>query len=319
MSNRSKYRAFCKTQSDLTVFDQDWWLDLTCGKDQWDVILVEKGGQIVGALPFYLKRKFPLIKSIEMPPLTQTLGLYIQYPHNQSFYKRQSFEKDVIEEMINSIPKFSSFQHRINFRLTNWLPFYWNGFEQTSRYSYILDDLEELDIDGLITSSRKRRIKKAQKLGVEVLSPDNSKVEKFISLVNLTYERRGITLPYEENLIREIYTNGIKLNSVVLYVAEFEDKIIAGGLFLKDKSSIYYLIGGIDHKYGDVGAMDMVLRQGILLAKEEGKIFDFEGSMDESIGRYFRSFGAKPRTYFTISKTTSKYLVLISAIKNLIR
>ena len=55
--------------------------------DNWDVILVEKDGEIVASLPYYFHKKFTC-KIINMPPLTQTMGPYIKYPENQKYGNR---------------------------------------------------------------------------------------------------------------------------------------------------------------------------------------------------------------------------------------
>lgn len=54
---KEQYRQFCQNEKDIPIFSKDWWLDAVCGVDNWDVVLVEKGGQIVGALPYFVKKK----------------------------------------------------------------------------------------------------------------------------------------------------------------------------------------------------------------------------------------------------------------------
>ena len=33
-------------------------MDAVCGEDNWDVLIVEKGGEIVASMPIYIKKKF---------------------------------------------------------------------------------------------------------------------------------------------------------------------------------------------------------------------------------------------------------------------
>jgi len=42
MTNKEKYREFCKTKKDISIFSKDYWLDSVCGEANWDVVLVEK-------------------------------------------------------------------------------------------------------------------------------------------------------------------------------------------------------------------------------------------------------------------------------------
>lgn len=84
------------------------------------------------------------------------------------------------------------------------------------------------------------------------------------------------------------------------------------------KSSVYYLLKGIEPTKKDLGGMDVVQFESIKFTLESGRAFDFEGSMIESIEKYFRSFGAVQKPYFTISKTNSKLLKIRKLIKEII-
>ena len=60
---KEKYRKFCEKEKGMPVFSKDWWLDSVCGKDNWDVVLVEKGGEIFASFP-YFKTKRVYFKSL---------------------------------------------------------------------------------------------------------------------------------------------------------------------------------------------------------------------------------------------------------------
>ncbi|MBE7441610.1 MAG: hypothetical protein HS119_04060 [Flavobacteriales bacterium] len=58
--------------------------------------------------------------------------------------------------------------------------------------------------------------------------------------------------------------------------------------------------------------MSLLLWEAIKRSKNKTKSFNFEGSMIESIERYFRAFGGKQTPYFEITKRTSKVLKLLN-------
>ena len=60
MNNKEKYKDFCKKEKNITIFSQYWWLDAVCGKDGWDVVLAEKGGNIYASMPYMLYKKHGL-------------------------------------------------------------------------------------------------------------------------------------------------------------------------------------------------------------------------------------------------------------------
>ena len=44
MSNKSKYRNLCTKEKTTPIFSKDLWMDAVCGENNWDVLLVERGG-----------------------------------------------------------------------------------------------------------------------------------------------------------------------------------------------------------------------------------------------------------------------------------
>jgi len=317
MTNVKKYREFCKIEDTIPIFSRDWWLDLVCGEDNWDVIICENGGKIVASMPFYTKRK-SIFTTITMPKLTQTMGIYIKYPKKQKYYKKLSWEKKLTIEIINKIPNIDSFSQNFHHTIINWLPFYWNGFNQTIRYTYIIQDISIFELEKKFETDIRRRRKKSKNAGVEVY--ESNDIEKFYEVNEKTFKRKGKKIPYSFSFIEKLYNTCKKNNACKVYLAkDIEGNIIAGSFLLYDNSRVYYLMGGIDPNYKDLGGMDIILYESIKFALENGKIFDFEGSMIESIEKYFRSFGAVQQPYFNISKTNSKLLITRSFIKDLFK
>jgi hypothetical protein len=74
MTDKEKYREYCRSESSIPVFARDWWLDAVCGEDNWEVALIENNGEILASFPYYIKRKFG-INAITMPKLTQNAGI----------------------------------------------------------------------------------------------------------------------------------------------------------------------------------------------------------------------------------------------------
>lgn len=77
-SNKDKYRHLLETEKTIPIFSRDWWMDAVCGEDNWDVLLVEKNGEIVASMPYYIHKKYGLTV-ITQPTLTQTNGMWIYY------------------------------------------------------------------------------------------------------------------------------------------------------------------------------------------------------------------------------------------------
>ncbi len=303
---KQKYKQFAKEEN-LPIFMQPFWLDSVCEDGmEWDVILYEKGGEIWGSFVYVIKKKFGFTL-ITMPKLTQFLGPYIKYPKGQKYYKKLSWEKEIMNYFIDNLPKFDYFNMNFHYSITNWLPFYWRGFKQTTRYTYVVENnltIEELS-KNFETDIRRRR-RKAEKLGVIIEKNDD--LEMLYNLAYYTFKRQNIKMPYSFDFLKKIYENN--KDNIKINLAKYKDKYIAGNLLLVDDKRVIYLIGGIDSEYKDIGAMDLVLYESVKYALENNKIFDFEGSMIENIEKYFRSFGAVQKPYFNIIKPNHLFKII---------
>jgi lipid II:glycine glycyltransferase (peptidoglycan interpeptide bridge formation enzyme) len=130
-------------------------------------------------------------------------------------------------------------------------------------------------------SKTRYNINLAQKRGVSVKVISNDKnnkyyVDRFVELVSLTAERKGVSF-HPENYYRKMLEI-IPGDVLRLYVAEFENKIIAANLviFYGDKAT--YLHGAADDEYRNVMAPYLLQWQAILDAKNAGyKFYDFGG------------------------------------------
>ena len=303
---KQKYKEFAKKEN-LPIFMQPYWLDSVCEDGmEWDVILYEKGGEIWGSFVYVIKKKYGFTL-ITMLKLTQFLGPYIKYPKGQKYYKKLSWEKEIMNYFIDNLPKFDYFNMNFHYSITNWLPFYWRGFKQTTRYTYVVENnltIEELS-KNFETDIRRRR-RKAEKLGVIVEKSDD--LEMLYNLAYYTFKRQNIKTPYSFDFLKKLYENN--KDNIKINLAKYKDKYIAGNLLLVDDKRVIYLIGGIDSEYKDIGAMDLVLYESVKYALENNKIFDFEGSMIESIEKYFRSFGAVQKPYFNIIKPNHLFKII---------
>lgn len=108
----------CNRKS-IPIFSQDWWLDAVCGEENWDVIIIEKGGIIVASMPYALVKQWGFTVA-GMPLLTQKLGPWIKYPDNQSYAKRLEYEKKIINKLIENIPhNIARYTQNFDYSVTN--------------------------------------------------------------------------------------------------------------------------------------------------------------------------------------------------------
>ncbi|MEA3492575.1 MAG: GNAT family N-acetyltransferase [Campylobacterota bacterium] len=316
MTNKQKYRTFCEKEKNIPIFSKDWWLDSVCGVDNWDVVILEKGGNIFATMPYVLIKRLNLV-TIGHPMLTQTMGIYFKYPKNQKYYKKLSFEKEMIEKILKELPSFDRFSQSFDYTHTNLLPFHWAGFEIKVNYTYVVENISIEELEKTLETDIRRRRRKAFEVGIEVYESED--IKKFYELNEMTFKRQGRDIPYSFEFIENLYSRCKQNNAVKMFFAkDKEGVVIAGNFLIYDENRVYYLMGGIDPNYKDLGGMDVVQFESIKFALASNRKFDFEGSMIESIEKYFRSFGAVQKPYFNISKTNSKLLKIRKAVKEIL-
>jgi lipid II:glycine glycyltransferase (peptidoglycan interpeptide bridge formation enzyme) len=315
--DKLKYREFCRTNTELPVFSKDWWLDQVCGKDSWDVAVIENNGEIIASFPYFIKKKL-FFKLLTMPPLTQRLGIWIKYPENQKNTTRLEFEKDIIQELIKKLPMFSFFKQNFNTSFSNWLPFYWDNFKQTVNYTYVIEDLKDHErVFSDFRQNVKTYIRKAEKI-LKVYESDD--IEQFYKLNKLTFDRQKMRIPYSLEFLKKLDTACRDNNCRKIFFARDNESRIHGAVYIIwDKNCAFNLLSGIDPEFKNSGANSLLIWEAIKFASTVTGKYDFEGSMIESVERFFRAFGAVQKEIFNISKVNSRLLKIIFFLKDIFK
>jgi lipid II:glycine glycyltransferase (peptidoglycan interpeptide bridge formation enzyme) len=251
------------------------------------------------------KRKFGRIH-YTMPRFTPYNGVYYNYPPEQKYCTKLAYEKDVINELLEQIGTIDYFFQKFTPRFTNWLPYYWNNFKQTTAYTYRVNELQDHDaIFDNFQQNIRREIRKAEKMGIKIKDYDN--IELFYKTAEKTYIRQNKKLNYSLHDLIQIDDACKQRNCRKILFAEDNEKNIHCANFLVwDKHTMYYLLGGGDSDLRTSGATSLLMYESIKFASTKVDCFDFEGSMIEPIERFFRGFNARQYPIMCISKKSKK-------------
>ena len=142
------YINLCESEPTIPIFMQNWWLDAVCteGGDfqnsenpNWNVAVSrDKNGEITGALTFQIRKKWGFTMLNE-PPLTPFCGVWLRQNDFKKPYEQYHFIKKTLAELNENLPKAALSKFRFHFSLTDWQPFFWKNWRQTTRYTYVLD------------------------------------------------------------------------------------------------------------------------------------------------------------------------------------
>lgn len=301
ISNKEKYDEFIKRFEHISIFSQPWWLDLVCGKENWNLALVERDNRPIASLPYFIKKKW-LFRAITQPPLSQTIEPLFDIKSESSEEK----EAKLMSELINSLPKVSKFQMNLHSNFTNWLPFYWDGYSQTTFYTYVLDRKNNED-SVWENMSGKRRTEIRKSLNNKITITSDESLDTFYNLYEDTFSRKNRRPPYQKEFLNNLITTCMQRKSGrLLFSKNQEGTPLSCAFFVWDKKNTYYLIGGLNARENTFGAQSLLLWEAIKDSLESSRSFDFEGSMDKGVGQFFSSYGAKQIDYFSLSKKTLK-------------
>ncbi len=281
------------------IFYRSWWLKAVC-PNGFDILTIRKAGLIVAGMPLPISRKWGYT-IIKMPKLTQTLGVLLLSSKKTTYGSRLSEEMEILDALIKAIPKFSYFSMNFHYNFTNWLPFYWAGYQQTTHYTYAIDDLTDLDkVFANFAHSKRKNIKKAEQF-ITVrndLSPDD-----FYANHAMTLRKQGEAISYDYALFKRIHDAALE-NSAgrTWYAIDRQENVHAAIFVVFDSKSAYYLISTIDPEYRSSGAATLLLRDAIAWVSQYTRRFDFEGSMIRDVEHSFRKFSAIQTPYFSITK-----------------
>ena len=307
MNNDKKYyEGFCKNHQ-LPIFYQPWWLDCLAGENNWDVAVYRKSNEIFGVLPYYHKNKIGF-KFLGLPILSQHLGPWLIYPDGQKNNTKLAFEKEALSFLINQLPKANISVIKLHHSIQNILPFVWNGFRSSVKYTYILKDIHKKETNLLenLSSNTRKNIKKAEKT-LEVFESED--VTKLYELINMTFLRQNLSIPYSKDILKSLFaiskSNG---SSKILMAKDDHGNIHSGILLVWNKKTVYYLVGGSDPVFRKSEAMTLIMWESVKFASSFAQEFDFEGTMVESIERFIRGFGATQHPYYQLSKVKPSFL-----------
>lgn len=299
------------------IFCRSWWLAAVC-PERFQILVVRRDGETVAGMPLTFARRL-LWTGITMPPLTQTLGVLLAPDEAPKYVKRLSNEMTLLRCLIDAIPPTDVFRVNLHHSLTNWLPFYWAGYRQSTRYTYLIPDLSDLErVRAAMAPHQRNKLKRAAKHGIRVEETDD--IGLVLEFHKKTFARQGESSPFSDEVVRRVDAACARRGArTILVTRDREDRIHSALYLVHDGRCMYKLLSGGDPELRSSGAHPLAVWRSFELAHGLGVQYDCEGSMVESVEPFNRALGAVQTPYFEISKIASLTARAIYALGNLAR
>lgn len=286
MSNKERYRQLCESVgSAIPIFQQHWWMEAVCQGKRWDVLLSYRGGRIAGALPFLYGRRFSL-RYVLQPQLTQYSGPWLSTALGEEERLRTI---DDLAEQVDDM-HLALFAQHFSPTIDNWLPFYWRGYHQTTRYTYRFDPLRP--VDELMAAAQPQRRKRLGVLAEQCEVDRAVPVDEFAQFHHAYFTQRDGFNLVPQQLVEEVCRTAIGREQGLIYgLRDRQGRLLVADFVVYDDRQAHSLLSGMS---GAAPRNANSLLFWTILGDLYGRTqaFDFEGSMDKGIGQFFRSFGA---------------------------
>jgi len=312
-SQKEEYISFLNHNKDkIPIFYHPEWLDAVCGNNWNGLVYKNKRGDIEAVFPYHYYSKFGQT-IIKMPKQTPFLGIWFKNKFDKN-YKNYDSQEKIITFFIEKLPKFLFFQIRFAPKFRNHQPFYWHKFNQTTQYTYILNEIKNHEtLFANFKGNIRTDIRKAEKLVTILQSED---INLFYQINKLSFSRQNMNIKYSFELVKNIDNYLKKLNQrIILFAKDKENNIHAAAYIFWDCEKAYYLWGGADPKFRNSNAQIFLLWEAIKISSQFVDKFDFEGSMIENVAKVFRKFDAQAVPYHRIFKINNKFLKIYQSIK----
>jgi hypothetical protein len=292
-----RWDELVQASSQGSLFCRSWWLKVVAPDAR--VFGYFDRGRLVAGIPLFFKKRLG-IKFCTMPILTQTWGVVIE-PIEGKPVHQITRQTEILKIFARRLSGEQVFLQRFHPTIANFLPFYWLGFQQVSRVTYVIEYLCDLDrVWAEMRENQRREIRKAEKRGIVVERCDSE-----IVALNLakTYGRQGLQSPAKTHLLRLIHQAAQQNDAGECFAArDASGRVHAAAMLVWDRKRAYYLAGGGDPTLRASGATALLLWKMMQFSSGRSAVFDFEGSQIPAVERFFRAFGASQVWYHEISK-----------------
>ncbi len=284
------------------IYAYSWYLDIV--HEEWEA-LVE--GDYQRVMPLTVRKKYGITYFFQ-PFFTQQLGVFSVDILNPS----------IIDSFISMIPSHIKVVD-INFNNLNKID--GEHYNISLNNNYLLDLISDYPkIVQSYSKNTKRNLKKGVKSNLTFMK--GIKPEQVISLFR---NNRGkeITKWNDSNYLilrRLMYMAIHKSMGFTCGVYTEYNELCCGAFFLKNNNQLTFLFSGANESARNLGALTFLIDTVIKRNSPGDRIFDFEGSNNENLARYYKGFGAKKSTYTTLKvnrlNSITKLLMKVYRLKS---
>ena len=295
--DKEKWDTCISNSPNGLIYAYSWYLDIVCKK--WDALVEDDYTSI---MPLPKGENYGYIYTYP-PPYTQQLGL---------FSIKHITEKDVAH-FLSKIPAEYKY---LEMNLNEQNPVSSTLFELSQGVTHLLNlNADYKNILANYSTQTKRNLKKAQTNSLSVKKDVAPKkiIELFRANKGKEFSHDGSQYAVLDKLMQACIKKGV---GQLWGTSSNENELCAGAFFLQSNGRAIFLFSGVNEKGYEAQAMTFLMNSFIEEHAGSNLVFDFDGSSDTNIARFYSGFGSEKVNFTKIRKNTlSQPLKLIKEIQ----
>jgi len=289
--DKNKWDSCIRTSFNGIIYAYSWYLDVVC--EEWEALVENDYDRV---LPMTAGKKYA-IHYLYQPYFTQQLGVF----------SKSILSAEVVENFLNAIPK--KFKYiETNLNTLNKIDS--EEFKVVPQRNYELDLIHSYEnISKHYSQNTKRNIKKAEKSGLSIMKNIKPDV-----LIEMFRQNKGKDIPHlkadDYLMLRKLIYTCIYKGMAEVYGAYTEaNELCAGAVFIQSNRKSIFLFSGLDGKGRERSAMFMIIDAYIRDHAHNHLVFDFDGSNDDDLARFYKGFGSTECTYLRVHKNNLPVII----------
>lgn len=288
-----------------SIFTQRWWMErVTDGGVR--LLGCFAGERLLAGLPIWPVRTLGVTR-LRQPPLTPHWGPLLR-PGEGKARSRAGQEMHLLRALAEALGGWPDITLQWHHSLTNWLPFYWHGFTQTTRYTYRIPDLSDLArVEQACHEAVGQQRRRATRDGLRLVDHiDPAEVSRLNALAML---RKGTRSSAEIQRFWPELARDAAARSCLFVTGAVDAKgnLHSTQAIVWDDRSAYGILNGTDPAFRGYGST-VTLWRAIEYAAGMVPEYDFEGSTLETVEQFYRRFGGELTPYSLITRADSPRL-----------
>jgi lipid II:glycine glycyltransferase (peptidoglycan interpeptide bridge formation enzyme) len=223
-------------------------------------LVLYKNNQIIGIMP-YFSHKYFLNFSMNSLPHGCYGGFLYQSENKEEIFKY--LEKNKFISLLSTINSYKDTIYN-NFKYC----------KKTKYSTWIIDTKASYDDIFLNLHSKTRnQIRKALKSNIVIRDIQRIEdVDGVLKIYRQLIEKHKIKKPYSNQIFYELFSATLYDENIIFKVAEYENKIIAYSIFLRNKNDIFYWMNASNPAYSKLNGTNGILNEILVLASNSDEI-----------------------------------------------